>query len=290
MKCPILRGGGGSSREMYTLQHLVNQHRGFIAGGYARWALSPVQEPARPSDIDCYFRDLDGMQAFSHAITRSGWKIIRSTGFAIKFNKAYFDLPLHAVCVTGTPGFIVESMDFGICQAVLDHCEGRATDSFMEEEKKKEIRIKHPHNLQLTIQRIMKYQERGYTLPDGELELLFSFFAVRPLSPSESPFANYQILSADPSNVEIPEQPMLTQGPRPSWGVEPLFPVPRGWTAPDRNPRPPLARTRGDITFEELALMQLGPPNRRAPTEEEIADARIERSYDAATRVMEEDI
>ena len=297
LKYPILRGGGGSSREMFTLQHLVTQYRGFIAGGYARWAMSPLQKPAPPSDIDCYFRDLDGMQAFSHALSRTGWHVVRSNGFAVKFTKAYFDLPCHAVCVTGTPGFIVDSMDFGICQAVIDHCEGRATDSYMEEESRKVLKIKKPHNLLLTMQRVLKYQARGYTLPEGELELLFSFFAVRPINPSfDTPFANYQILSADPSNVEIPEQPMLTQGPRPSWGVEPLFPVPRGWTAPDRNQPRPLTPTRGDIILEEfgvaraLASIQQGPPRRRAPTEEEIADARIERSYDAATRVMEEDL
>jgi hypothetical protein len=282
VKCPILRGGGGSSRELFTLQHLVTQHRGFIAGGYARWAMSPLQSPAPPSDIDCYFRDLDGMQAFSYAITRSGWRIVRSNAFAVKFTKAYFDLPLHAVCVTGTPGFIVEGMDFGICQAIIDHCEGRATYSYMEEESRKVLKVKKPHNLLLTLKRVEKYKGRGYSFAEEELDYLFSFFAVRPLSPGESPFANYRILSANPSNVEIPEQPMLTQGPRPSWGVEPLFPVPRGWTAPDRNPRPPLARTRGDITFEELALMQLGPPNRRAPTEEEIADARLQAAEDRA--------
>jgi len=267
VKYPILRGGGGSSRELFTLQHLVTQHRGFIAGGYARWAMSPLQSPAPPSDIDCYFRDLDGMQAFSYAITRSGWRIIRSSAFSVKFTKAYFDLPCHAVCVTGTPGFIVEGMDLGICQAIIDHCEGRATDAYMEEESRKVLKIKKPHNLLLTLKRVEKYKGRGYSFAEEELDYLFSFFAVRPLSPGESPFANYQILSVDPSNVEIPEQPVLTQGP------------------------PRTARTRGALTPEDLALIRMGPPTRRWPTEEEIADARAQAIEDRDTReqMREED-
>lgn len=197
MKVPILRGGGGSSRELYTLQHLVTQNRGFIAGGYARWALSPLHDPARPSDIDCYFRDLDGMQAFSYALGRSGWHVTGNSAFAVRFTRAYFDLPVHAVCVVGTPGYILSSMDLGICQAVLDHCEGRATYSFEDEERAKVLKIVKPHNLELTIKRIMKYQSRGYTIDDEEMDKLFDLFAVHPLTPGETPFANYQILGRE---------------------------------------------------------------------------------------------
>ena len=277
LKYPILRGGGGSSREMFTLQHLVTQYRGFIAGGYARWAMSPLQKPAPPSDIDCYFRDLDGMQAFSYAITRTGWHMVRSSGFAVKFTKAYFDLPLHAVCVTGTPGFIVEGMDLGICQAIIDHCEGRATYSYMEEESRKVLKVKKPHNLLLTLKRIEKYKGRGYSFAEEELDYLFSFFAVRPLSPGESPFANYQILSVDPSRVEpVWTAPTSTQSER-----EQLF---------DPS-RPRTARTRGELTLEDLALIRMGPPRRRWPTEEEIADARAQAIEDRDTReqMREED-
>ena len=206
MKVPILRGGGGSSRELYTLQHLVTQYRGFIAGGYARWALSPLRDPARPSDIDCYFRDLDGMQAFSYALGRSGWRVVGNSAFAVKFTRAYFDLPVHAVCVVGTPGYILDSMDLGICQAVLDHCEGRATYSFEDEERAKVLRIVKPHNLELTVKRIMKYQSRGYTIDDEEMDKLFDLFAVRPLHPGETPFANYEILG-------VIGEPVLRQRP-----------------------------------------------------------------------------
>jgi len=270
VKYPILRGGGGSSREMFTLQHLVTQHRGFIAGGYARWAMSPLQSPSPPSDIDCYFRDLDGMQAFSHAITRTGWHIVRSSSFAVKFTKAYFDLPCHAVCVTGTPGFIVDSMDFGICQAVLDHCEGRATYSYMEEESKKVLKIKKPTNLLLTLKRVEKYKGKGYSFAEEELDYLFSFFAVRPINPGMDPFANYEILGTWQEGSTIG-----TERPR-----DPTRLAPR--VQPSRS-------MRGDMPLEELGLMYLGAPGRRAPTEEEIADARNERRDERIQREMEED-
>ena len=203
--------------------------------------------------------------------------MVRSSAFSVKFTKAYFDLPLHAVCVTGTPGFIVEGMDLGICQAIIDHCEGRATDAYMEEESRKVLKIKKPHNLLLTLKRVEKYKGRGYSFAEEELDYLFSFFAVRPLSPGESPFANYQILSVDPSRVEpVWTAPTSTQSER-----EQLF---------DPS-RPRTARTRGELTLEDLALIRMGPPRRRWPTEEEIADARAQAIEDRDTReqMREED-
>lgn len=322
VKFPILRGGGGSSREMYTLQHLVTQYRGFIAGGYARWAMSPLQSPAPPSDIDCYFRDLDGMQAFSYAIARSGWRINRSSAFAVKFMKPYFDLPCHAVCVTGTPGFIVESMDFGICQAVIDHCEGRATYSYMDEESRRVLKIKNPTNLLLTLKRIEKYKGRGYTFAEEDLDYLFSFFAVRLIKPGVDPFAHYEILGVERAGV-----PGVTLTFDDSVGLAPLslpfgpavrnerdqehpLPIPPGmldatpyrpettnnWDAalhraPTLGSGSRLARTRGPITLEELAALPPPQPllRRRSATEEEVAEARLERQWERIQREIEED-
>ena len=224
--------------------------------------------------------------------------MVRSSAFSVKFTKAYFDLPCHAVCVTGTPGFIVDSMDFGICQAVIDHCEGRATDSYMEEESRKVLKIKKPHNLLLTLKRVEKYKGRGYSFAEEELDYLFSFFAVCPLSPGESPFANYRILSANPSRVEpvltaptstqddVVTECILNRWTDPPINIsserEQLFDRSRPRTAPIRNPHP-LTPTRGGITLEELALLRMGLPRRRVATEEEIADAReqaMEEEYE----------
>lgn len=164
---PPKRGNAARSQGMFLLTRLLNRCNGFIAGGYARWALSPHKDSAPPNDIDIFFeREKD---FFHLEDIFEGMRMRRSysSNNAVSYSWHLFPLPLHLVRINyGTPENILNSFDFGICQAALIGNEGFALPSFLEEEERKELRIKTLSPL--SMDRVNKYIGRGYWISYGE--------------------------------------------------------------------------------------------------------------------------
>lgn len=161
------RGNASREQGIFILSRILRRYHAFIAGGYARWVLSPHKDCAPPGDIDIYFEREEDQYGMEMALDRMGARREYSTANAIAFSHHFFPLPLHLVRVNyGTPENILNSFDFGVCQAALIGNEGYVFPSFLEEEERRELRIKTINGTSLN--RVMRYVSRGYWISKEE--------------------------------------------------------------------------------------------------------------------------
>lgn len=169
IELPIRRGSAGKSMMMLILSKILRQYKGYIAGGYARWALSPRKDPVPPSDIDIFSPSnlyTSGIQA---SLIHQGWVIREKTVYATQMIHPFYHTPLHLVWMEyGDPYSVLNKFDLGICRAAIVGSTGWAFEDFEEEEKKGEISVKKVSNRSI-LGRIAKYQNRGYKISLEEM-------------------------------------------------------------------------------------------------------------------------
>jgi hypothetical protein len=149
----------------------------FIAGGYARWAVSPNTSPALAKDVDIYATKtthietlIDGLKLKGLVGRMSPTSIIWPTQ-----DTPFSGLPvLNTISgIAGTPEKVIKGFDFSVCRVALKSSQEAIADSnFDQDEQQRVIRIKDITNIQGTVTRILYYLDKGYKINPAEFHKL----------------------------------------------------------------------------------------------------------------------
>jgi len=157
----------------------------FIAGGFARWMLSPLEAPAYPSDIDIYFGNgTHRSDDVADILMKNGFNLVKNSRHAISLNppeKGVFSdcIPIQIIKAIanrfGDPDLVITGFDFTVVKAAVfldkvgQQLLGITSHAFLTDEQNKQIVIDGIPNTFATLQRCFKYVEKGYKLAPREL-------------------------------------------------------------------------------------------------------------------------
>lgn len=163
--------------------------RGFICGGFARWACSIVEQPIVPNDIDVFCGDETTYEAIASRFTNdSRAKQQSDTAIETKYNivlRGGFDQRTIAVqlikpttifnmVATGDWINVLDNFDFTIAKcAILPTGDAWAHVDFDIHEAAKALVITNIHCPISSMKRVIKYTSKGYTIESAELLKLF---------------------------------------------------------------------------------------------------------------------
>ena len=159
----------------------------FIAGGFARWVLSPNDTTPCPGDIDIYFQDEPSYSMAKFVLGKEGFKIALETNNALTLNppnSAEFDEPLNIQLIKpsnnrqGSVYDVLDAFDLNICQAALvikddNTLKGYVSQGFNWGEANQRMHILNISSPLATLQRCMKYAGRGYKISSKNLMKVF---------------------------------------------------------------------------------------------------------------------
>lgn len=162
--------------EIRKLFLLVEAHGGFIAGGYARYCLSPVPKPVPPSDVDVFCKEEGAHDKLIKALEGFGAKIKIQTVNATTI----IPPPDWVACPTiqiinpavmcGDPWSIISRFDFTIAiAALIGKDQGIVHNNFEEDEYKGALVVNYIQCPVGNLRRAMKYIKRGYKLSVREM-------------------------------------------------------------------------------------------------------------------------
>jgi hypothetical protein len=204
---PVLRG----SKEIEILWPLVQEYNVHVCGGYARYCLSQSKNPIPAGDIDLFPQDEKLHKALIDHIVRIGFSVKNENELAVTFgdylsekqrkdaeleeleeldlkfyeyNPKYIAVPRIQVIkpikegnmiTTGNLIDILDRFDFTITRVALTSLnEGIADENFVEHDISRKLEIKHIHCPISSIQRVVKYSNKGYWLSPQESVKLFT--------------------------------------------------------------------------------------------------------------------
>lgn len=185
---PVVRGFD-AVRALY--EHIGDI--GIIAGGYARYCMSPTHDPAPAQDVDVFATTVENYEVLRESF-EGHLRRKRETTFAVTYETtdrgkfAYAPLlqlvkPLTRgrVVSVGTVDDIIGNFDFTVVRAAITSpTEGRVDDQFEEDEKAKRLRLKNIHCPISSTLRCIKYSQRGYKLQAMDTLALFLDWEGRP--------------------------------------------------------------------------------------------------------------
>lgn len=160
----------------------------FIAGGFARWVLSPDASTPHPSDIDIYFENDDSFYKARFILSNEGFTAVLDTKNALTFsqpNTVEFGIGISIQLIKphngrmGTVYDVLDKFDLNICQAALvitpqNTLKGYVSQGFLWGETNQKMHILHISNPLATLQRCMKYAARGYKIANKNLLRVFA--------------------------------------------------------------------------------------------------------------------
>lgn len=139
-----------------------------VAGGYARWCMSPLYDTPPPSDIDIFCKDVEVFKQIYDAVGNFiGKEHKKDTENTIEFNSPK-GLPVQIIkphaFPFSSPEELLDKFDMTIVQAALiTPNSGIVGSQFNEDERNKVVRLwKNAHNLAGFIHRLHKYVKNGY--------------------------------------------------------------------------------------------------------------------------------
>jgi len=211
----LLRSGNKVTeirREEDTLRELfaVVKNAGFVCGGFARYALSPVKNPAPASDIDVYpYSQNSYLELESKCKLHYGE--FRETPRTLTFEKAGPDnrtiqliKPLHEYTM-GIPEEVLKYFDFSVCRAAIwkegSKLRHIADPDFEQHEIEKQLVIRNIACPLGVFRRIVKYTRKKYRIKTPEM------FKVLVAWESMSPEQKYKLnnivqeIAKNPSDV-----------------------------------------------------------------------------------------
>lgn len=193
-------------QEIEDLLFWVSGYDAVIAGGYARWCISPHTKPLPPSDIDIFCfteKQYTVIQSYLHrnflytgsTLNADNFKYIKSV-FAVNIlegNANMLDfsekpianysstLPIQLVYPRHTIRNVHDLfLDFDLYNAqaaLLGHTRAACTEAFLGAEVEQRIMIQHVRNPLLQMKRLMKYKSKGYTLYTDDVIRVFDVYA-----------------------------------------------------------------------------------------------------------------
>lgn len=160
---PIQRG--------YTdiaLYHFIKD-RAYIAGSYAAWMGSPLDNPIAPGDIDLFAVSTEAALSLKTDLLDIGYELVIETDIAYTLHRAQFrDLQIvkpHPDWTT-FPADIIASFDFDICRAVVVSDTDVLGDPALGTLNATILRVTDPLRC---LTRILKYSRRGVHFAPEEL-------------------------------------------------------------------------------------------------------------------------
>lgn len=153
----------------------------YIAGGYARWMISPKSRPPSPGDIDFYFQDFSSFSKAKQLLTDEGCLLQKESHNALTF--APYNIGVgNRVQLIKTVGDrygdifeILNHFDLSVCQAAVtidsetNHMQGYGSRKFFDTEGDDRLRIIKIGNPMSTMIRCMKYARHGYSIGPKQL-------------------------------------------------------------------------------------------------------------------------
>jgi len=194
----IVRGQG----LIEEILHFCN-YKVIIAGGFARWCMSPLDKPAPFTDIDLfltdqYYRDdvinrLDRLHCSSNNnTTRTYDYYTQDQNFRLQFI-----YPSNGVAGTRTYGdekTLGSGFDFTVCQAFIrSHVNGLASKLFIRDETEKKLRVFSTHTPISTFHRAIKYSKLGYKISSKEILKVLYLWDCYPDSSKNKLFNKFAI-------------------------------------------------------------------------------------------------
>jgi hypothetical protein len=182
---PIVRG----FREIASLYNAIKNLEGMICGGYVRYCGSPVYKPVPASDVDIYCKDDAVFAGIFYYLKDSNQLEVRheneiSVTFKHPESGPFFYCPPiqlikpikeGRVVANGSVEDIIGNFDFSVIRcAIITPNSILADKDFMEDEKKKILRLKNIHCPISSMLRCMKYSRKGYWMRPIESLKLFS--------------------------------------------------------------------------------------------------------------------
>lgn len=194
-RVPLLRGFDKIAPIFYPWEK-----RAVFAGGYARWAASPLVEPPPAGDIDVFPNTDSDHEAIIADLAKWGLKKpTRQTSVASVFEPLGGRLagvpPINvvtprnqgAIVVEGGVENILSNFDFTIVRAaVVSPTEVLVDEDFLEDEANRRLVIKNIHCPISSTLRFMKYAKKGYRASAEEVLKLFRDWDARPVEYREA--------------------------------------------------------------------------------------------------------
>lgn len=166
--------------EVENILNLVREFGGVIAGGYARYCASPLEEPAKASDIDVFTNSEDQYNDLrAECVNARGWRVVAETDLAITFSgegrRANLPFQIIKPKQYNTVEELLSQFDFTVAQAAIDADSKRVlySEDFEKDELAKNLVICNINNPIQTLDRILKYADRGYGIKPTEYVKLF---------------------------------------------------------------------------------------------------------------------
>lgn len=188
VKVPIRRGFLEISRLFMDCEYLG----GMICGGYARYCASPLYKPVEASDVDIYCKSEEIFDKFKKHFEQVKLEVRHENEISLTYKRPEKDDHLYFYCppiqlikpmkegaivAVGTMEEILSNFDFSVIRAaIISPSEVLADEHFLEDEKKKLLRIKNIHCPISSMLRCMKYSRKGYWMrPIESLKLCLNW-------------------------------------------------------------------------------------------------------------------
>lgn len=156
----------------------------FIAGGFARWVMSPNILTPDTSDIDVYFCDSFSFKTAEDILAnKNNFAVELETENAITVTPPSVAIwyPIRIQLIkpksgrTGSAEDVIGNFDLNVCQAAIyiaknsDEIESCVTNSFIVGEYARDLKIINCQNSITTFRRCLKYIKHDYTICNKEL-------------------------------------------------------------------------------------------------------------------------
>ena len=158
-------------------------------GGYIRYMCSPHPSPAKPGDLDIYFKDEDIYKKIKEEFIGWGFTIKHENPVSVSFalitdtDNRFFGTPEvqlikpiedGAIKAVGEMEHIISNFDFTVIRCGFISPQLALVDAdFMHDEEHRILRIKNIHCPISSTLRCMKYARKGYWLPPLQCCRLF---------------------------------------------------------------------------------------------------------------------
>jgi len=192
---------GDSSSIVRCMEHIdlvfgATGGKGFICGGFARYAMSPLDSPVIPSDIDLYCFDeptyndiIDALTKDERTVRRKASRIETKFDIVLSgggYNREILNLQvirpftIMNMVSDGDALKILQNFDFTIAKcAILPDMTTLSHVDFLDHEQELKLVVYNIHCPISSLKRIIKYTNRGYMIESVELLKLFEDYESR---------------------------------------------------------------------------------------------------------------
>lgn len=150
---------------LHWVQHLLGGGSVWLAGGALRTMLDPT-EPV--SDYDLFFKNEEGLRQTRQKIESDGWRLVFKCPKGELFTYKKFGIKLQCVAKRFYHDIehLLDSFDFTVCQGATDGWHFYTTSSMIKSVKTKRLEVHLITYPVATINRLYKYRQKGYFVPE----------------------------------------------------------------------------------------------------------------------------